>query len=411
MRLLALLIVASSLLWAGRAQAQTVWPDVSLVQVADGFSRPVYVTGANDGSSRLFVVEKAGRIQIIKDGAKLATPFLDIHERVGSGCNECGLLSVAFPLDFAENGYFFVYYNSTTSVVEPDHACLPNQECDGEEDTIVARFRVSGNDPDQADPNSEERLLLQNQPYANHNGGQLAFGPDNLLYVGLGDGGSGGDPYDNGQKLSTLLGKILRIQVGPSGGYIIPDDNPFVGQTNVKPEIWAYGLRNPWRFSFDSVSGDLYIGDVGQGLYEEIDRQAAGSSGGENYGWNEMEGMHCYPPGSGTCEPDRYVLPIAEYSHSGGDCSVTGGVVHHSSIPGQAPIYLYGDYCTGRIRALQPEGDGYATTLLLDSDLTITSFGQDAAGNSYVVDYGGGVIYRLAEPPHFTIVLPLLRKD
>lgn len=401
-----LLILACSVLLPSRAQAQVVWPDIVLVKVVDGLSLSVHLTTADDGSNRLFVVEKQGRIQIIKDGVNPPGSFLDISDRVGSSCGECGLLSVAFPPDYAESGYFYVYYTSESSVIQADQEGEP----DGKQDTVVARFRVSAEDPDRADPNSEERLLLQNQPQTNHNGGQLAFGPDGMLYIGLGDGGGGGDPYENGQDLASLLGKILRIQVGPSGPYTVPNDNPFIGQTDAKPEIWAYGLRNPWRFSFDSATGDLYIGDVGQGTYEEIDRQPAAGSGGENYGWDEMEGLHCYPPGSDTCDPDDYVLPIAEYGHGNNDCSVTGGVVHHSPAPGQAPVYLYGDFCTGRIRALQPEGGTYTTTILLESGLTITSFGQDMAGNSYVVDYNGG-IYRVAEPPRFTVAVPLLRQD
>ncbi len=400
---LALLVAACSVLSARAAHAQHLWPEISLALVEDGFMLPVHIAMPDDGSNRLFVVEKAGRIQIIQDGAKLPTPFLDINDRVGYSCNECGLLSVAFPPDYAENGYFFVYYTTKTSVIEPDQP----GEADGEYDAVLARFWVS-DDPNSADPDSEERILLQNQPADNHNGGQLAFGPDGMLYVGSGDGG-GREGANNGQRLSTLLGKILRIEVGASGTYTVPADNPFVGQADVKPEIWAYGLRNPWRFAFDSASGDLYIGDVGQGHFEEINRQPADSSGGENYGWDEMEGLHCHPLNS-DCDPDQYVLPIAEYDHSQDDCSVTGGVVYASKMPGLVPVYLYGDYCSGRIRGLQPNGDVYTTTLLLDTETRITSFGQDQAGNSYVVDYNGA-IYRIEEAPWPTLILPLLRLD
>ena len=303
-------------------------------------------------------------------------------------CGECGLLSLAFPPDYATTGHFFVYYTSAKNRVDPDVKGEPN----GEKDTVVARFRLS-NSPNIANGTSEEVILVVNQPYENHNGGQLAFGPDGHLYIGLGDGGNGGDPLNAGQRTDTLLGKILRVDVD-SSGYTIPADNPFAQSPLVRKEIWALGLRNPWRFAFDRGTGDLYIGDVGQNDYEEINFQPANAPGGTNYGWKVMEGTHCYR--SSTCEKDALTLPVAEYSHKEG-CSVTGGMAYRGPFPTLRGIYLYGDYCTGSIWGLRQDNGSWQTELLLATDLWISSFGEDEAGNVYVLDYNG-TIYRVQDP-------------
>lgn len=338
--------------------------------VVDGFKRPLDLQHAGD--SRLFVVEQAGRIWVIADGQRQDPPFLDLHSRVGSDGNEQGLLGLAFHPRFAENGRFYVNYTDLSG------------------DTVIAQFSVSpasGN----ADPASERRLLTIDQPYANHNGGGLAIGPDGYLYIGTGDGGSGGDPLGNGQSLNTLLGKILRLDVDGGEPYAIPPSNPFAGSGEVYPEIWAFGLRNPWRFAFDPATGDLYIGDVGQGDWEEINYQPSASSGGENYGWSVREGAHSF---EGDAAPDM-VDPVAEYGHDQG-CSVTGGVVvRDPALPEWNGVYLYGDYCSGRVWGLLPGGDsGWQSQLLFDTDFNLTAFGQDAAGSVYVIDHRGGV-YRL----------------
>lgn len=384
----ALAIVCGGLLTIHAARAAS---GLSFVKVADGFSQPVYVTSAGDGSGRLFVVEKGGTIKIIQAGKVLAQPFLDISDRVAN-TGEAGLLSVAFPPDYASGGYFFVYYNHKDDIAKPAPTDAGHNEG---KDTVIARFRVTS-DPNQADPASEQRILVRNQPYINHNGGLIAFGPDGYLYVGLGDGGSGGDPQNQAQNLSTLLGKILRIAVGPQGTYTIPPTNPFVANSGAKGEIWDYGLRNPWRWSFDRVTGDLWIGDVGQAKYEEVDFEPKAHAGGVNYGWRCQEGLHDYnttPPCTGTLTP-----PIAEYDHSLGD-AITGGYVYRgsaaNSVVGQ---YIYADYGSGRIWSLAPDGNGWTPPRLeLDTDYAISSFGEDEAGELYLVDFNGA-IYKLAAP-------------
>jgi len=330
-----------------------------------GLQRPVDLQA--DGSGRLFVIEKSGRIRIIDNNQLLETPFLDITDRVGSNGNEQGLLGLAFHPRYQENGRFFVNYTDTSGG-----------------DTVIARFQVSS-DPNVADPNSEAQLLGVDQPFANHNGGVLAFGPDAYLYAGLGDGGSQGDPNGNAQNTGVLLGKILRIDVDSAEPYAIPSDNPFGN------EVWAYGFRNPWRFSFDQATGDLYIGDVGQNQWEEIDFLPAGSPGGANFGWDHREGAHDYEGGG----PEGMIDPVAEYSHPEGGCSVTGGYVYRGSMPEWQGIYLYGDYCTGIIWGLIQTDGGWQTQLLFDVDVTITSFGQDKQGEIYLISDNGG-IFRLA---------------
>jgi uncharacterized repeat protein (TIGR01451 family) len=341
-----------------------------------GLNRPTQITHAGDGSQRLFVVEQNGLVRIIRNQALVEQSFLDISGRV-SCCGERGLLGLAFPPHYANKGYFYVNYTDASG------------------NTVVARYHVTM-DPDVADPNSEEILLTIIQPFANHNGGHLAFGPDGYLYIGTGDGGSGGDPHNNGQSLTTLLGKILRIDV-ESGArrYAIPPTNPFASISAYRGEIWAFGLRNPWRFSFDRQTGDLYIGDVGQSAYEEIDFQPTSSSGGENYGWRIMEGTHCY--NASSCTRSGLTFPVVEYDHSQG-CSVTGGVVYRGQrFPRLAGKYLYGDYCSGRIWGLTLLSDSQENTQLFDAPYPISTFGEDEAGEVYLADYDAGAIYQITD--------------
>ena len=351
---------------------------VQLVPVADGFDRPLYVTHAGDGSGRLFVLEQTGRVQIVLDGERVGT-FLDLSGRVSSidGYSERGLLGLVFHPDYATNGRFFVDYTDRNGT------------------TVVAEYAVSADDPDVADPASARELLRVEQPYPNHNGGMLAFGPDGYLYISLGDGGSGGDPQGNAQNPWTLLGSILRIDVDtpPQGqaAYSIPINNPYSDNGLGLPELWAIGLRNVWRFSFDRATGDLYLADVGQDQWEEVDFQAAGFSGGANYGWNRYEGTHPY---SGGEAPPRMVLPIAEYAHSEGGCSISGGYVYRGvDLPDLEAAYFFGDWCTGNIWATyRDDSETWQTNLFMPtSGHMITSFGEDEAGELYVVDYSGSL--------------------
>lgn len=353
---------------------------VSLEPVlAGGLQHPTAITHAGD--DRLFVLEQIGRIRIIADGQLLATPFLDITNRVGSVGSEQGLLGLAFHPNYTTagapgEGTFYVNYTDYGGT------------------THLSRFNVLANDPNRADPDSEIIYLTQPQPYANHNGGSLAFGPDGYLYAGLGDGGSANDPLGSGQRRDTWLGKILRLDVTTTdGAYTVPADNPFVNQAEDLPEIWAYGLRNPWRFSFDRATGDIFIADVGQNEWEEVNFQPAGSAGGENYGWNIMEATHCFQ--QETCDRDGLVLPIFEYSHSQG-CSITGGYIYRgTAYPDMTGNYFVADYCTGTIWRLFPQDGRWQTDIVLDSDLVISTFGEDAGGELYVADYVHGAIYRL----------------
>jgi len=364
------------------------FPTIQLQQIASGLISPVTVTNANDNSGRLFIVQQPGQILILINGTVLPTPFLDIHDLV-SCCGEQGLLGLAFHPDYASNGFFYLDYTDVNG------------------NTKVVRYTVSESDPNIADRNSAFPILSQMQPFSNHNGGQLAFGPDGYLYIGLGDGGSGGDPQENAQNLQIWLGKILRVDVNgddfpgdPDRNYAVPPDNPFVGNPDALDEIWAYGVRNPWRFSFDRVTGDLLIGDVGQGSWEEIDFQPAASPGGENYGWDVLEGMHCYedqPPGS--C--DQFLnggstLPVLEYSHSLG-CSVTGGYRYRGQLyPQLEGIYFYSDYCSGRIwGAVRQENGTWLSQELLDTQLFVSTFGADEFGEIYVANLSGGAVYHI----------------
>jgi len=375
----ALLLVSCS--GGGSGQSASVPPPViitpatsiTLTQVAVGFSSPVAITNAGDGSGRLFVAEQGGAIRIVRNGAVAARPFLNISSLVTSG-SEQGLLGLAFPPGFSARQSFYVNYINRSGIGN----------------TVIARFAVGG-DPDLADRASYQELLTFIQPFANHNGGQLVFGPDNLLYIGSGDGGSGGDPLGNGQNTASLLGKILRLEVLSGSAPVIPAGNPFGN------EVWAYGLRNPWRFSFDRQNGDLYLADVGQSMREEINFQPSGSGTAANYGWNIMEGSLCFL-NPGLCSSAGLTLPVAEYDHTLGNCSVTGGYVYRGSTPSLRGTYLYGDFCSGRIWGLRHSGVSWENRLLLDSNLLISTFGEDEAGELYVADYGAGSIYRISAP-------------
>lgn len=352
-----------------------------LLEVASGLGFPLYLTAPPNDVNRLFIVEKTGGIRIVKDGTLLVTPFLDISSKV-SNIGEQGLLGLAFDPNYATSGRFFVHYT------------------DPARDTRVSSFVVSAN-PDIADAGSEQVVLTATQPYSNHKGGQLVFGPDGMLYLGLGDGGSSGDPQGRGQDLSDLLGSILRLDVQAGSPYTVPSDNPFVAQAGARPEIWSYGLRNPWRFSFDRGTGDLYIADVGEAQFEEVDvSPAAGGAGkGLNYGWNRMEGNHCF--NSGQCDRTGLTLPAHEYSHSQG-CSITGGYVYRgSAVPALQGLYFFADFCQGWVRSLRYSG-GAATELTdwraLQPGGSITSFGEDAAGELYLMVESGRVFKFVSEP-------------
>lgn len=348
---------------------------ITLTPVVSGLTSPVDLQQSDDGSGRFFVVEQPGTIRILQNGSLLATAFLDIRARVTFG-GEMGLLGVAFHPGFAQSKRFYVNYDRTLA--------------GGQVQTVIAEYQVSATDNNQGDPASERILLTVDQPFTNHKGGQLVFGPDTFLYIGLGDGGSGGDPFGNGQNLSTDLGKMLRIDVDHMSGalpYAIPADNPFASGGGL-PEIWAYGLRNPFRFSFDRTTGKLFIGDVGQDKYEEVDVGQKGA----NYGWNVMEGLHCYNPAT-NCNMTGLTLPIVEYDHTEGEAVIAGYVYHGTAIPSLAGSLLIGDYVVGKIWRLTQDNSGnWQRVLLLSSGRPISSFGQDAAGEVYVVDLSGSIL-------------------
>jgi glucose/arabinose dehydrogenase len=368
---------------AGACSSQPTLPQgegARLQAVASGLSFPVYLTAPPADLNRLFIAEKTGAIRIVKDGTLLPTPFLDLSAQV-SGGSEQGLLGFAFDPAYASTGRFVVHYTDING------------------NTHLSTFQVSS-DPDVANPASEHVILAVTQPYPNHNGGQVAFGPDGFLYLGLGDGGSGNDPQGRGQDRSDLLASILRLDVQAGTSYTVPADNPFVGEAGVRPEIWSYGLRNPWRFSFDRATGDLYIADVGESRYEEIDvAPSADRSGkGVNYGWKLMEGSHCL---NGPCNESGLALPILEYNHDQG-CSITGGYVYRgSAIPALQGLYFFGDYCQGWVRSLRYASQS-ATEVTdwpsLRPGGSITSFGEDAAGELYVMAADGRVFKIIPEP-------------
>jgi uncharacterized repeat protein (TIGR01451 family) len=377
--------------------------NLGLSTFATGLSQPVGIAHAGPGDDRLYVVEQAGTIKIVSaEGTVLPVPFLDITDRVDSSSNEEGLLGLAFHPEYVTNGYFYVNYTHTTGEIRR---------------TRISRFSVTG-DPNIADPESEDILLTVEQPYPNHNAGDILFGPDGYLYVPLGDGGSAGDPDDNAQNLALLLGKISRIDVDAAGGsppdcpgtgsghYTVPDGNPLAdGPGGTCDEIWAIGLRNPWRSSFDRLTGDLLIGDVGQNTWEEIDFQPASSTGGENYGWRCYEGNHPY--NTAGCGPiDDYTFPVFEYSHADG-CSVTGGYVYRGSrYPAMYGRYLLADYCSGNFWDLAFVDGGWQATQHTNlATFGYVAFGEDTQGELYVVNRATGTVYALEEySPNLSII-------
>ena len=362
---------------AGAGDSRGPQPDptavaVELGRVVAGLEQPVHVAWAGDGSDRMFIVEQTGRVRVFAGGRLEAEPYLDLRDRVTSG-GERGLLSIAFHPDFAQNGQVYVSYTGRRG------------------ESVLARYRVADPASGRPDPAAEEILLTVPQPYANHNGGLILFGPDGYLYFGLGDGGGAGDPEGNGQNPETLLGGLLRLDVDGAGGDLIPDDNPFVGRPG-RDELWAIGLRNPWRFSFDRRTGDLYLADVGQSRREEINFVPAGSGAGRNFGWNIWEGSLRYRDGEAVSE---VTFPVAEYATGSEGCSVTGGYVYRGRrLPQLEGVYLYSDYCAGTLWALWRDGDSWRSAELLQTDLRVTSFGEDADGELYIVDHRSS-IFRL----------------
>ncbi len=348
--------------------------NLGLELVAEGFNRPVQYLESPDESGRMFVVEQSGTVRIIAGGELLAEPFLDISGQISSD-NEQGLLSIAFHPGFAENQTFFIDYT----------------DLDG--NTRIERWTVDPADINRADPGTAQTILQVEQPAPNHNGGLLLFDPDGYLYIGLGDGGSQGDPDGNGQNTETLLGSILRIDVDSTSGdqpYGIPADNPFANAEGGRPEIWAYGFRNPWRFSFDRETGDLFIGDVGQGDFEEVSLLPSGS-GDRNFGWNIMEGDSCYR--TDDCDQTGLVPPIFAYSHNESGCSVVGGYVYRGEeIESLVGVYMTADYCTGQLWGIGLDADGnWIASNPLETGLNVSSFSEDNAGNLFIIDLNGSI--------------------
>lgn len=370
LRRFALFCLSGALLF-GQGNSQ-----IQLDRIAQGVSQCTDIQSPRDGSGRLFLVQQSGLIRVWRDGALVAGNFLDLRGRISTG-GERGLLGLAFPPGFAEKRYFYVNYTNPAGA------------------TVVSRWRVNGANENQAEAGSEQILLTVNQPFSNHNGGQLQFGPDGMLYIGLGDGGSANDPQNNGQNPRSLLGKMLRINVEPNlARYEVPADNPFVGNANYAPEIWALGLRNPWRYAFDRETRDLYIADVGQNAFEEIDFQSGSSRGGENYGWVTMEGFNCVRSG---CNTQGLTLPVHVYPRSEG-VSVTGGYVYRGArYANLRGMYLYGDYVTGKLWGLRRQGDQWVNQLLIDlgRGFSISTFGEDEDGELLIANYGSGDIFRI----------------
>jgi glucose/arabinose dehydrogenase len=359
-------------------QKQLNPPKVVLAPYASGFSSPTgIVSTGNTNDKRLFVVERGGIIKAVGENGQVASqPFLDITAKVQAE-GEMGLLGLAFSPHYAEDGYFFVNY------------------IDKNQNTVIARYRVSGDDS-LADPKSEQMVLTIKQPYPNHNGGDLLFGKDGYLYAALGDGGSGGDPHDFGQNLNSLFGKILRLDVSQLP-YKVPVSNPFANQTGKRGEIWAYGLRNPWRVSFDRKTGDLYIADVGQGDREEVNVQPHDSKGGVNYGWRCYEGNKTYNS-AGCGAQSNYTFPIFEYDHSDKRCSITGGYIYRGTqYPALDGKYFYGDYCTGELFWAEKHDTQWHSTMIVDTDYQFSTFGEDGTGELYAADFVKGAIYRIQD--------------
>jgi glucose/arabinose dehydrogenase len=368
---------------APAVSAPTAASAIVLTPVVTGLDAPDFVTSSHDRTGRLFIVEQTGKIRVVKNGVLLPRPFLDLSNEISKG-GEQGVLGLAFHPKFRTNGFFYVDFTRANG------------------DTVINRYRVSRTNRDVAVRSSARRIITIGQPFANHNGGMIAFGAGGFLYVGMGDGGSGGDPGNRAQNVNSLLGKLLRINVNGSVGrrhYLIPASNPFVGRSG-RDEIWSRGLRNPWRFSFDKLTGDLWIGDVGQGRFEEIDRArvttARTSRGrGVNFGWRQLEGRHCFNPATG-CNRTGKMMPVVEYSHADG-CAVTGGYVYRGkAVPALSGRYVFGDFCSGKIWAVPARARSpIKRTLLMDTNLSISSFGEDGTGELYVVDRGGA-IYKFA---------------
>ncbi len=375
------LVVSIIAVSALAAEAQ---PTLTTRLVADGLSSPVYATSPPSDNSRLFIVERGGAIKVVRNDTLLSRPFLNISSEIVSG-GEQGLLGLVFHPQYASNGYFFINYTNSNG------------------DTHVERIVVS-TDPDSADMSARDTLLVVDQPFSNHNAGMLAFGPtDGYLYIGLGDGGDANDPANRAQDPTTLLGKMLRIDINGALPYEIPSDNPYAGKPDTLDEIWAFGLRNPWRYAFDRQTADLYIADVGQGTWEEVSFQPASSAGGENYGWRLKEGPDCFIPSSGCDPTNSLVDPISYYSHGGSPfrCSITGGFVYRGcAIPDLDGHYLFADYCAGRIWSYR-----YVSGSIMDStewtsqlnptNARITSFGQDAAGELYIVNFSNAEVLKI----------------
>ncbi|MGB5552802.1 MAG: PQQ-dependent sugar dehydrogenase [Thermoanaerobaculia bacterium] len=391
--LLNLLLWSLAVVFAPEALHADAPDDLDLETIASGLVRPVAIRHSGDGSGRLFVVEQAGKIRVLKGGQVLADPFLDIEDLVQDDANEEGLLGLAFHPDFTNNGYFFVNYTHNPPTAK--------------DRTIVARYAVSASDPDLADPASATILLEIEQDFSNHNGGNILFGPDGYLYIGMGDGGSSNDPNERSQDPGTLLGKMLRIDVdgmppaepndlcGLKAAYGIPPDNPYIGGSGDCDEIWGLGLRNPWRWSFDRYTGDMFIGDVGQNAIEEIDLEPWPSAGGMNWGWDCFEAGTANPndPSPLCGAAHLYDFPILEYAHSLG-CSVTGGYRYRGqSIVGLAGTYIFGDYCSGRIWLGTQRSDGrWTQSLWRTTSHSISAFGEDESGELYLVDLGGTIL-------------------
>ena len=355
-------------------------PAVTTQIAAENLQDPVFVTSSPDDSTRLFVVENPGFIRIVKNGSVLTRPFLDISAEVNSASSERGLLGLAFHPDYTTNGYFYVNYT----------------DLDG--NTHIARFTVSS-DPDSADAATEFPILNVTQPYQNHNAGMLEFGPnDGYLYIGLGDGGLGGDPENRAQTLDSLLGKMLRIDVDGGSPYAIPADNPYVGTPNARDELWAIGLRNPWRWSFDRSTGDLFLADVGQGEREEINIEPFDSPGGVNYGWRLKEGTLCYDPAT-NCDPGGITTePNYEYGHLLGRCAITGGYIYRGcAMPALNGYYFFADYCSGEVWAFHYDGQamGPVMPVFTLDNFDVVSFGQDAYGELYIVEMSAGRILKI----------------
>ncbi|MEX2179463.1 MAG: PQQ-dependent sugar dehydrogenase [Gemmatimonadaceae bacterium] len=365
--------LAFTMLACGRSTPPEPLPDgLSVVPVVTGLTSPVFLT-APAGDSRLFIVEQPGRIRVVKNGTLLATPFLDIVARVGSG-GERGLLGLAFHPQFATNGFFYVNFT------------------DGDGHTRIERFHATPTS-DVASATSATLVLGYDQPFSNHNGGMLLFGPDGMLWIGTGDGGSGGDPQDHGQRLNSLLGKMLRIDVAGTP-YSVPPDNPYLGTAGARAEIWGTGLRNPWRYAFDRTNGLLYVADVGQNAWEEV-HVVPGNPGGVNFGWRIMEGSHCRT--AEPCDMTGLNIPVHEYSHADG-CSITGGFVYRgNAIPGIRGHYFYSDFCAGFLRSFNLFGGIVVDQREWDVGALgfVTSFGEDASGELYILSTNG-TVYRLA---------------